>query len=99
MRKYRTHNEYLSESLKNPEEAALYLTAAAEENDPALLLVALAQVAKAHGISRTAKRAALSRMGLYKILSKKGNPQLNTFLGILKASGIQVAFKPLQRAA
>ncbi len=58
MRKYRAHNEYLNESLRDPKEAALYLNAAAEENDPSLLLVALAQVAKAHGVSRMAKRAA-----------------------------------------
>ena len=32
-RKYRTFDEYLIESLKDPEEAALYLNAAIEEND------------------------------------------------------------------
>ena len=99
MRKYRTHDEYLAESLKDPDEAALYLNAAAEENDPALLLEALAQVAKAHGVTRMAKRVSLSRMGLYKTLSKKGNPEFKTFFSILKASGIQLAFKPLPQAA
>ncbi len=99
MKKYRTHDEYLTESLKNPKEAALYLNAAAEENDPSLLLVALANVAKAHGVTHMAKRVSLSRMGLYKTLSKKGNPEFKTFLGILKASGIPIAFKPMERAA
>ena len=55
MRKYRTHKDYLEKSLKDPKEAALYLNAAAEENDPALLLEALAQAAKAHGVSRMAR--------------------------------------------
>jgi len=96
VRKYRTHDEYLEESLKDPKEAALYLNAAAEDNDPALLLAALSQVARAHGMTRMAKHVALSRMGLYKTLSKKGNPELNTFLRILKASGLQIAFKPLK---
>ena len=99
MRKYRTHESYLIESLKDPNEAALYLTAAAEENDPAFLLVALADVAKAHGVTRMSKRVSLSRMGIYKTLSKKGNPEFKTFWAILKASGLQLAFKPLQQAA
>lgn len=101
MKKYRTHDEYLKESLKDPKEAALYLNAAAEEGDPALLLVALGQVARAHGVSRMAKRIALSRLGLYKTLSKKGNPEFRTLLSILKAAGVQLLFKPkmMKRAA
>ena len=99
MRKYRTHDEYLVHSLKDPKEAALYLNAAVEENDPALLLAALAEVARAHGVSTMAKRMSLSRMGVYKSLSKRGNPEFKTFLGVLKASGLQLAFKPMQQAA
>ena len=94
MRKHRTHDEYLNECLKDPKEAALYLNAVAEENDSALLMVALSQVAQAHGKTVMSKRASLTRMGLHKALSKNGNPQLKTFLGILKASGIQLTFKP-----
>ena len=93
MRNYRSHDDYLNKALKNPKEAALYLNEAAEENDPALILHALAQVAKAHGVSRMAKKVSLSRMGLYKTLSKKGNPEFRTFLGILSASGLQMSFR------
>jgi len=99
MRKFRTHEEYLKKSLKDPKEAALYLNAVAEENDPALLMTALAQVARAHGISGMARQASLSRMGLYKTLSKDGNPELKTFLAILEASGIQLSFKPKMKQA
>jgi len=99
MRKYRTNEEFMLQSLKDPKEAALYLNAAADENDPALLLVALAQVARAHGVATMAKRVALSRMGLYKTFSKNGNPEFKTFLGVLKASGLQLAFKPVRQAA
>lgn len=99
MRKYRSHEEYLEGSLKDPKEAALYLSAAAEEKDPTLLLIALGQVAKAHGVSRMAKRIALSRIGLYKTLSKKGNPEFRTLLSILEAAGIQLAFKPKMKKA
>jgi probable addiction module antidote protein len=93
-RKYRTHDEYLTEVLQDPEEAAHYLNAAFEENDPAFLLVAMAQVAKARGVSRMAKHASLSRMGVYKSLSKNGNPELKTFLKLLAASGLELFFKP-----
>ena len=99
MRKYQSYDEYLIETLKDPKEAALYLNAAAEENDPALLLVALAQVARAHGLSRMAKRASISRMGLYKSLSKNGNPEFKTFIKLIAASGLQLSFKPKALAA
>jgi len=95
MRTYRSHDEYLDKALKDPKEAARYLNAIAQENDQALLLAALAQVAKAHGLSKTAKKASLSRMGLYKTLSKKGNPQFKTFMGVLNASGLQMSFRPI----
>lgn len=95
MRRYRTYDEYLDEVLRDPTDAAMYLTAAAEYNDPPFLLDALASVARAHGLSAMAKRISLSRMGLYKSLSRSGNPQLKTFMGILKAAGIQLAFNPI----
>ena len=95
MRSHRSHDDYLNKVLKDPKEAAGYLNAAAEENDQALILVALAQVAKARGLSKTARLASLSRMGLYKILSKKGNPEFKTFIGVLRASGLQISFRPI----
>lgn len=99
MRRYRTHDEYLTVSLKDPKEAALYLNAVVDEDDPSLLLVALAQVVKAHGISQIAKNTSLSRMGLYKTLSKKGNPEFRTLMGLLNASGLRMSFKPKLRTA
>lgn len=94
MRRYRSHDDYLNKVLKDPKEAARYLNAVAEENDQALILAALAQVARAHGLSKTAKLASLSRMGLYKLLSKKGNPEFKTFLNVLNASGLRLSFRP-----
>jgi len=95
MRTYRNHDDYLNKVLKDPKEAARYLNAAAEENDQTLILAALAQVVKAQGLSKTAKRASLSRMGLYKTLSKKGNPEFKTFMGVLSAAGLQMSFRPI----
>lgn len=94
MRKSRTHGEYLDKALKDPKEAALYLNAAAQENDAALMLAALAQVVRAHGVSKTARKVSLSRAGIYKTISRTGNPELKTFMGILRVSGLQMSFKP-----
>ena len=74
--------------------ASAYLTVVAEENDPRLLVEALAKVAKAHGISQIARKASVTRVGLYKTLSRRGNPELRTFLKLLAASGLQLSFKP-----
>lgn len=89
---YRTFEEWLDERLIDPEHAAGFLNAVLEEGDPDLLLQALADVARVHGMSKFAKKASLSRMGLYKSLSRNGNPGLHTFLNILKASGLKLSF-------
>lgn len=96
MKKYRSHDEYLEKALKDPKEAALYLNAAAAEEDPALMVAALAQVVKAHGVSKTAREVSLSRAGVYKTMSRRGNPELRTFMGILKVSGLRMSFSPAQ---
>jgi probable addiction module antidote protein len=93
-RRYQTWDEHMMESLQDPKEAAHYLNAAAQENDPALMLIALSDVARARGLSKTAKEASVSRMGLYKIFSKTGNPEFRTFLRVLRAAGMQLEFKP-----
>lgn len=51
-----SYQGYLLESLKNPAEAAAYVDAALELDDPAALLLALRQVAKAHGMAEVARR-------------------------------------------
>ena len=94
MKKYRTHEDYLTKALKNPKEAALYMNAAVEEDNLILILAVLAQLIKARGVTKTAKKTSLSRTGVYKTLSKKGNPNLKTFISLLHASGLQMSFKP-----
>ena len=43
--------------MKDPAEAAAYIDAAMELDDPAALLVALRHVASAHGMAEVARRA------------------------------------------
>ena len=86
------YEESLMESLKNPEEAAAYLNAHLEEEDSEeMFLLALRDVAKAHGFSEVAEQADLGRESLYKALSKDGNPKLSTLKSLLKVVGLKLA--------
>lgn len=56
----------LIEALKDPSEAAAYLNAAIEEGDRAAFLLALRNVAEAHGgMTTIAEKAHLNRESLY----------------------------------
>lgn len=85
------YRQGLNERLKDPEYAAEYLTAAAEEGKEELLL-ALRDVARAHGMNRVAKQAQRGRESLYKTLSEGGNPGLDTLLSILEAVEVKLQF-------
>ena len=50
-----SYDDYLSQALKDPAEAAAYIEATLEMDDPAALLVALRQVAQAHGLAEVAR--------------------------------------------
>ena len=57
-----------AEYLNSEEDIAAYLTTVIEENDPALLAVALGDIARARGMSQVAKDAGIAREALYKAL-------------------------------
>ena len=65
----------------------LYLDEVAKENDPSAFLKAIETVARAKGMTKTAKAAGISREGLYKALSSNGNPSFATVCKILNAIG------------
>ena len=85
--------EQVKEFKKDPTLAMEYLNAcvqvAFEENDPELVLNALALVAKAYGMTRLAKKAHLQRESLHRMLSKRGNPEWSSLFRIFKALHIQ----------
>lgn len=86
------YHERLLARLKDPEEAAAYINAAFEERDmPEVLLIALRDVAEANGIANIARKAGINRVSIYKALSKKGNPGLDTLQKILSAVGLKVS--------
>lgn len=82
----------LSQRLRDPEYAAEYLAQVLAEKDNAAFLIALKDVVEAGGgMGNLAGRVGLKRPSLYKILSKKGNPTLETLQEILKPLGLRVS--------
>jgi len=87
-----SHRERLVAELRvDPELAAEYLNAAAEDGDPRVYLAALRTVAEAQGMAKVAKAAGVPRESLYRALSSGGNPRFSTFHAILKAAGLKLA--------
>lgn len=90
----KSYQTTLLESLRDPEESAAYLNAALEEDSEdaeELFLLALRNVAEAHGMAKLADGTALNRESLYRTLSAKGNPRLSTLGALLNALGLRLA--------
>lgn len=71
-----------------------YLEAALEEQDPAIVAAALGDIARAKGMTQTARDAGLGRVSLYKALSPAGNPEFATILKVIAALGLQLHAAP-----
>jgi len=87
--------------IKSEKDIALYLDAVMEEaaDNPALLAHALGDVARARrNMSQLARDAGVTREGLYKALSREGNPSFATVARIAKALGLELHFRPLKKA-
>lgn len=94
------YEPWLIARLRDPSEAAAYLEAVIEEDDPAALMLALRQVAQAQGgVAKIARKAKLTREATYRILSKSGNPELRSFKALLKATGLRLAVVPIEKRA
>ena len=86
-----------AEYLDTEEVRQEYLSIVEKENDEAELLEAVATVARARGMTKTAKEAGITREGLYKALSPKGNPSFMTVCKILKAIGYRISITPIEK--
>ena len=89
-----SYQNYLIESLKDPVEAAAYLEAVLEMEEPAALLVALRQVAKAHGMADVARRADVGEKTLFRALSENDNPTIATLHKVLDVVGLRLSVSP-----
>lgn len=80
--------------LKTPEDIVGYLEALLEDGHPRVITSGLREVADAvGGMSALAEKTGLSREALYRTLSARGNPRLDTLAAILAAFGLRLSVK------
>lgn len=93
MSRSKSYQEDLIKALKDPLEAQAYLNAALEDDNPEIFLLALRDVAEARlgGIKELADETKLNRENLHRMLSEKGNPELNSLTAILSTLGFRLA--------
>src|SRR6188508_2745326 len=88
------YNDYLFETLRDKKKALLYLREAIEDENPQVFLLALRNVAQANGgVTELAKKTGLDRVNLYRLLSKNGNPRLDSLNLILRSLGMRISFE------
>jgi probable addiction module antidote protein len=81
--------------LRSEAEVAAYIEATLEAGDARALPVTLRTVAEAvGGMAALAKKTKLSRETLYRTLSARGNPRLDTLTAILAAYGMRLSVQP-----
>ncbi|MBN1393898.1 MAG: putative addiction module antidote protein [Pirellulales bacterium] len=72
-----------------------YLHAALEDGDPAVVVLALGNIARARGMTQIARETGLGRESLYKALSPEGNPEFATVFKVVQALGIKLSAEPM----
>ena len=104
MPKYRTLEEVSTEYFReHPEEINDFLNEIfsdyAQDGDSAALLSALRVIARVKGLSTMAEEIGITRQGLQKALSEKGNPRLDNINGIMRSIGYQLMPSRLEMVA
>lgn len=88
-----------SDYLKTKRDVVAYLNAALEDGEPAVLLEALRNVAQTRGgMTSLAKAAGVSRESLYRTLSRRGNPKIETVMELMRALGLKLTVAPRKAA-
>ena len=95
MAKNKTLPYDVAEYLESEADMAAYLEAALEDGDPALVIHALGNIARARGMSQIARQTGLGRESLYKALSGEGNPEFTTVLKVVRALGLKLKAQPM----
>jgi len=101
MRKHRTIDDIEENYFrKHPREIGVYLAEIFDEyaidGDSAALLASLRVIAKVRGITILAEQTGMTRQGLQKALSSKGNPRLDNINSIMHALGYGLTPKKLR---
>ena len=104
MTDYRTLDQITVEYFaQHPEEIDEFLQETfadyAQDGDSATLLSALRIIARVKGVSTMAEEVGMTRQGLQKALSAKGNPRLDNINAIMRAMGYQLMPHRLENTA
>ena len=83
----------MSDHINTKDDVLIYLEAALEENDTALLLSVLGNIARSKGMTQIAKDTSLARESLYRSLSQDGNPSFITIVKVLDNLGYQLCVR------
>ena len=96
--KDRNHDEAMAELFRDdPQFPAEYFNALPQDGEPADLLVALRQIAEAHGgVRAVARETRLNANQLDRTLSPQCNPELRSLFAVLKALELCLAIQPAQ---
>ena len=78
----------VADYLDSEEAIAEYLSLAARDENPGVLLKALGDVAKARGMTEVAKASGLGRESLYKTLAPGAKPRFETIATIMRAMNV-----------
>ncbi len=85
----------VAEYLGDEKAIAEYLSVVLEENDEALLLAALNDVARARGMTEVSKASGVTREALYKALGPGAHPRFDTIQRVVNALGVRFTVVPL----
>jgi len=101
MKKNTSFRAYHLEKLTHKKHARAYMQAALEafqtEGDKDAFLLALRDIAEAQGgLSMLSQKTGLNRQNLYKALSARGNPRLDTIGSLLHGLGYKLSVESIQ---
>jgi probable addiction module antidote protein len=96
MKKIETAPFDAADYLDDEKTIAEYLTAALEDPNPDIFLVAVRDVARSRGMAQLARDTGLGRESLYKALSPGAKPRYDTMLKVLHALGVKLHVEPVQ---
>lgn len=87
------HRFDAADYLEGLDDVVAYLEIAMEESneDPTAVPRALGVIARSQNMSELARRVGMSRDGLYKALSGKGNPTWSTVVKVTNALGLRLS--------
>ena len=78
-------------------ELAVFLQELLTDGDTRMIPVALRTAADVLGMAELARRTGLNRETLYRTLSERGNPRLDTLGTILEAFGLRLSVQPVKQ--